>query len=746
MPPRTRLQLPHPTVRRAGWALCLAAGLAVSYSSAAAQPHSAPAAAEAGRIAQADFPLRRITLYRSGVGFFHREGLVQGAANLQLRFKTDQINDILKSMVILDLDGGRIASVSYGSKDPISRRLAAFGINIADNPSIADLLARLRGSEVSVHSTEGNITGTILGVETRPVAIPSPGGGNPAVVNQPHLSLVTRDGIRTIAIPGIISFSLTDRDLAEELNKALAALAEYRAETAKTVNISLDGPEGQDRRIVTAYVHEMPIWKTSYRLILPESDGGAGGRATLQGWAIVENTTDEDWRDVRLNLVSGRPVSFEMDLYEPLYLDRPEIPVPVVAGVMPRSYQGEADETLGVIVANMEAQDMRAGRQLAKKAMPAPASAPARGATRGVAGQSPFTELSGDEMTSYAAQAQATVGEVGEVFQYELAAPITVERQQSAMLPILTSAIPARRVSIFNLADGSDHPMRGVEITNPAGDGEGNKGLQLLPGPIAVFDGPAYAGDATISHIAPGDKRLLAYAVDLDVTALTKPEQTSTVSRLRIVDGMVEQTIKRVSRTVYGFENKDGSRPRTILIEHPRLPDWDLVEPQPPKDPGEEGKAGPGTTKDFYRFELNLAPGGSGALPVVQERIERQSIAVTSFDLPTIVAYHRQGKLSDKVLETFRTVAQKQAAINDTERAIAEIDRQLNTISADQGRIRSNMSSIDRTSDLYRRYMTKLTEQESELENLTTRRAEAQATLEAQRADLAAFLRDLDAD
>mgnify|MGYP001198484926 CR=1 FL=1 len=721
---------------RAPFALALIAGLALPLSVCPAQPAQprAGAAAEAARRVNDPLPLRRITLYRSGVGFFHREGLVQGAADLQLRFRTEQINDILKSMVLLDLDGGRIASVSYGSKDPISRRLASFGINIADNPSMADLLGRLRGSEVAVVSADGNITGTILGVEVRPTVIPSPGGGNPAVVNQPHLSLVTRTGIRTIPIPSITSFELTDPDLAAELTKALAALAEYRAETAKTVNISLDGPQGQDRRIVAAYVHEMPIWKTSYRLILTESEGGAraGGTATLQGWAIVENTTDEDWRDVSLSLVSGRPVSFEMDLYEPLYLDRPDIPVPVVAGVMPRSYQGEADLKLGVAV------DRAMARQKAealRHSMPAPASAPAQADAAAY-----VVHLSAEDMANYAAQSQAQAGEVGEVFQYQLATPVTIERQQSAMLPILTAAIPARRVSIFSLADGSDHPMRGVEITNPARGGDA-AGLQLLPGPIAVFDGPAYAGDATISHIPPGDKRLLAYAVDLDVAAITKPEQTSTITRLRIVDGLIEQTMKLRSSTVYGFENKDTSRPRTILVEHPRMNGWDLVEPRP-KDEGDR----PGTTKDFYRFELDVGPGASGTLPVVLERTERQSIAVTSLDLPTVLAYHKQGKLSDKVLEAFRTVAAKQTAINESERAIAEIDREIASISQDQNRIRSNMSSVDRTSDLYRRYVTKLSEQEGRLETLQANRAERQATLESQRTDLNNYLRGLNVE
>src|SRR6185295_10966228 len=127
-------------------------------------------------------------------------------------------------------------------------------------------------------------------------------------------------------------------------------------------------------------------------------------------------------------------------------------------------------------------------------------------------------------------------------------------------------------------------------------------GLQLMPGPLSVFDGPAYAGDAQIGHVTLGDKWLLAYAVDLDVQAVVKQDSTSTIKKVRIVGGLIEQTIKQESKVAYAFSNKDAKRPRTVLVEHPKIPGWDLVDP---KKPAEE-------TEALYRLDLSLAPGESG--------------------------------------------------------------------------------------------------------------------------------------
>lgn len=737
-------------------ALLLIAGAAASVPGAMLSiAHAQPAAVSgsgAGRAAPSraadaaqseQIPIRKITLYRSGVGYFEREGDIQGDAIVQLRFNTEQINDIIKSMVVLDRAGGRIDAISYGSKEPIARRLASFGVNIADNPSIPSLLNQLRGARIKVAAGE-TVSGSVVGVEDRLV----PGGKDQPPLEQPYLNLLTPTGIRTIAISDISTFEILDKELAEELNKALAALAEYRADRFKTVDLHLaaNGQTGA-RSVVVGYVQEMPVWKVSYRLILPDESRAADKKPslTMQGWAIVENNSDQDWQDVRLALVSGRPVSFQMDLYEPLYLSRPFIPVPTIPGVSPRAYSGGMD---GDLAYAMES-GTKGGQSPFRDDMDGEGEGKSRGAyARDQApvklkvladaagkpgGRAEYFGLSANEMSDYSARAQAVAGEVGEVFQYELAAPVSIERQRSAMIPILAANVSGRRVSIFNTIDGTEHPMRGVELTN-------NADLQLLPGPISVFDGndgkSAYAGDAQIGHISQGEKRLLAYAVDLDVTTLVKPESNSTVTKLRIVSGAFEQTVKTQNKTSYAFKNADQKRDRLVVLEHTKFDGWKLIAPEKPAE----------ETQNLYRFEIPVKSGKTETVSVVQERIEVQNVGVTSIDFATLVQYNKNGKLSDKVLETIRDIGRRQAEINDAERAVQEFDRQIAAINQDQSRIRENMGRIDKNSQLYSRYMTKLTEQETQLEDLNTKRADGQAKLDSLRTKLNEYIRSLNVE
>jgi hypothetical protein len=720
-------------------ALSAGAGLALPGAAFAQSTHDE-------KPANARMPVKGITLYRSGVGYFERRATVEGEEKVQLRFATDQINDILKSMVILDLDGGRIDGVSYGSKDPLSRRLASFGIDLSDSPSLFTLLSRLRGAQAKFTQMDGTIVqGTILGGEPRAEA----SGNIQNPIQVPYINVVTETGIRSVNILKITGMELLDASLNAELHKALAALAEHQADRTKSVDISFSGNGA--RQAVVAYVHEMPIWKTSYRLILPEQPEGRrdpkdaqGGQLTVQGWAIVENTTDEDWENVKLSLVAGRPVSFQMDLYEPLHIERPDIPVPTVAGAKPKIYQ-EGDSFAS-------RQELRSLESRAKAAAtPPPPGAPAmRGAAGGrlaapgavaaeaekAADRSGYADgrwsenaLSADDLTRYAAAAQGQAGEIGEVFQYTLKSPVSIARQRSAMLPILSAPSDGRRVSIYNRADNPEHPMRGVQLKNTTG-------LQLMPGPLSVFDGPAYAGDAQIGHVSIGDTRLLAYAVDLDVHALSKQDSTSEIRHIKIANGLIEQTLKQVSRSSYAFSNKDQKRPRTILVEHPKIPTWDLVEP---KKATEE-------TDSLYRFEVSLAPGESGKADVVQEHTELQSVAVVSYDLPTLAAYVQQGKASKAVLDAVRKAADMQGAINDTEHRIQLLDQERTSIDQDQTRIRQNMAPMPKDSELYRRYMTKLNDQESRLETIRDQREKEQKTLQQQRSDLDAYVRGLNVE
>jgi len=734
--------------RSFGPLMVLVAGLALGLAPVSLA-QSAKVDVEASALAKGgdNLPIRRITLYRSGVGSFDRRGMVQGNANIQLRFTTDQINDILKSMVVLDMSKGKgtIDGISYGSKEPLAKRLASFGVNIADNPSAGEILQRLRGTQVKLSMTEGDVTGTVMNVETRPTVYQGSGDKGTVVHNLPWINLLTSKGVRSYNLATSNGFEILDPALAAELNKALEALAEYRADRTKTVDIKLSG-EGA-RNIVVAYVQEMPVWKTSYRLVLPDAKPGeekatkADGKSkpsdsfTIQGWAIVENTTDEDWNDVTLSLVSGRPVSFTMDLYEPLFLTRPDVPVPTIPGVFPRTYAGGverpteagAEMQRSMRMAPGSPRGTAGGRDLsmAKSGAP-PAASPMADASLSAYR---VEGISAEDMAGYGAASQARAVEAGEVFQFELENPVTVERQRSAMLPILSSGIEGRRVSIYSYGEAGEHPMRGLELTN-------STNLQLMPGPISVFDGGTYAGDAQIGHVPAGDKRLVAYAVDLDVAAQRTDNYMETVQKVRWVKGLLEMTTLRQQKVSYAFNNKDQKRARTVIIEQAKMEGWDLADTIKPSE----------STNLLYRFELDLDAGKEGKVAITQQRTDGQMVMFANISGNQMIEYSKNGKVSKAVMDAFRDAQRRQGLIQQTQAEIARVEESRRLIDADQARIRQNMDRLDRTTELYKKYLATLTEQEGKLEQSAAQLTELRERMGQQERDLADYLAGLNLD
>ena len=687
---------------------------------------SALAQAVTGADAAPRLPITSITLYRSGVGYFERHGMIKSGDSVQLRFAQDEINDMLKSMVIFDPQQA-LQSISYESNEPLARQLASFSIDLSDNPTLATILGRLRGTKVRFVTSDGPVSGVVLGSEMRDQAQ----GSAQEAISIPFVNVITESGVRSVNLTTIVSVQLEDPALNGELMKALAALAAHSTDRFKNVGLSFGGTAARDVKI--AYVNEMPIWKTSYRLVLPD-EAKSKEQPMIQGWAIIENTTDDDWSNIQLALVASQPVSFEMNLSQSLHITRPSLDVPTVAGAAPRIYQ-DGD-------AFADKKQMRLAMAAPSVSAPPPSAWMAKTAAAGGGGGSGGafgsvamadganndmeTGMSSEELWKQSAIAQAQSSSVGEAFQYTMKNPISIGRQQSAMLPILTSAIDGRRVSIFNRADGIDHPMRGVELTN-------STGLQLIPGPVAVFDAFTYAGDAQIGYMTLNDKRLLAYAVDLSVSAAVQDDSTNTMRSIRIVDGFIEETRKQVQRTSFAFNNKDAARGRTMLVETAKIEGWQLVEP---KKAAEE-------TQSLYRFELTLKPSEKATFVVAQENTFLSRIAVAEYDMPTLLAYASDKKASQAVIDAAKKAAALLATMNATAARIAVLGQERQAIDTDQNRIRQNMASIGRDTEVYRRYLTKFNEQESRLEAILVQTTKEQTTLKSQQDALNDYVRSL---
>lgn len=712
-----RQDTPTPSSGRAS--LVLGASLSLLLAASAASMASAQAVTGVGGSPR--MPITGVTLYRSGVGSFERQGPIAAGDTVSLRFAQDGINDLLKSMVILD-EQQALRGVSFESNEPLSRQLASFGIDLSGNPSLADLLGRLRGTRITVSGDDGPISGTILGSETRQQAV----GDSEEPIAVPYINVLTDSGIRSVNLTTVGSVQLQDAGLNTELGKALAALAAHTTDRFKSVSISFAGQGSRTVRI--AYVGEMPVWKTSYRLVLPSTEKPKDP-SLLFGWAIVENSTDDDWSDVRLSLVASQPVSFEMNLSQAMHIERPEVPVPMVAGAAPRVYGDsaafEAQRELGAAAKRRADAPTAGGRGgFAASAVPAPSAGRAM-AMDGMAGS---RAEEGKPALSWknAATAQAEGGSVGESFQYTLRNPVSIARQQSAMLPIISSDVQTRRISIFSPSDGIDHPMRGVELSNSSGQ-------QLIPGPIAVFDGDAYAGDAQIAFMGAGDKRLLAYAVDLDVACAVTNESSTAIVSVRIVDGFIEETQKVRSSVTYAFKNKDATRGRTLLVESPKSAGWDLIEP---KKPASE-------TSQAYRFELEIAADKTASLSVVQEITTRQRLAATGYDLPALLAHASSGKASAAVVDAMRKIAAMQSSIADVQRKMESDAAERQSIASDQERVRQNMGSIEKGTELYRRYLAKFDEQENRLAELEKSSVELKRQLQQLNEELKRYLSGL---
>ena len=628
-----------------------------------------------------DVPVKSVVLFSSGVGYFEHAGTVRGNGSTELRFKTAQINDILKSLVLQDLDGGRVTTITYPSQDPISKTLRSFQVDITGNPSMASLLNQLRGAKVTVQWRAERVSGTILGVETRRKAVDK---GEP--IETPTLNLLTGGMIRSIELPAISSLSLDDPQLQDELTKALVALSQARDQDKKPVTISFTGTG--ERRVRIGYVVETPIWKTSYRLMLDDKS------ARLQGWAIVENQTESDWNGVSLSLVSGRPISFIMDLYQPLYLQRPTVVPELFAGLRPQVY--DAGLPVDRIQQAMAMQPGTAGRGVVTGAL--------------VPRDQVSTKQLVDRNAVYLdgvptpGQSAVTTAQLGELFQYSIP-NVTLARQKSAMLPIVTDTVGIERLSIYNASVLPRNPLNGVRLKNTTGK-------HLQQGPITVLDQNSYAGDARIDNVPPGQERLLSYGVDLEMLVdNTRNNQTAAVVTGKINKGVLIVDRKLVSSQDYQVDNR-GTRDKVIVIEHPVRQGWKLAEGLKPVE----------TTAAVYRFQGNAAAGKITVLTVKEESVRQETVTLLPADIGQLLSYSRTGEIPQGVRDAIAKAIQLKQAVLDLERQIADRTAQISDITKEQERIRENMKTVEPKTPYYKRLLDKLNEQESTIERLQKER------------------------
>ena len=665
----------------------------------------------------ADLPISRVVLFSSGVGYFERAGTVQGDTTVELSFRVDQINDMLKSMTLQDMGGGTIGAITYAPQDPLSHTLRSFSVDVLGNESLADLLRSLIGAKVSVVTADATVKGSVMGVEQQEKSV------DDNVVTFDVVNLLSEKGIVQVPIWHMKSVTLAEEKLSSDLTKALAAIAGSRDLDKRTVKIELNGAGA--REVAVGYLLETPVWKTSYRL-MTQKDG-----LFIQGWAIVENTTDADWESVRLGLVSGQPISFIENLYEPLYVQRPVVQPQIAAIAHPRIYEGAVE------------REEAYAADVTQAAPPMPMAAPTPG--RGDLRQSAMAGAGGPPKMDYAMSktageslalddagvaAAAEGGKVGELFQYAISTPVTIARQQSAMIPIINQAVEGSKISIYNASQNAKHPYNGIKVKN-------SSNLHLMGGPITVFDGGVYAGDALIDDVPPGDERMIAYAVDLGVRVDSTSEDKSDALAvsLKIFKGLLTTTSKQVAEKTYTIKNV-ATDDRLVVVEHPLRSGWKLLEPAKADE----------RTEDLYRIHVPVAAGKSATLKTIEERPVSQTVWLKDTDTDDLGMFMRVREISEPMKAALTRLRDMRGAINAIDTQIEEREGRLEEIGEEQERIRQNMEQLDHDSELYRTYVSKFAEQEKEFETLRGEIKKLQADRAVKEKELTDYVESLNVE
>lgn len=692
-------------------------------------------------------PVTRVILYKNGVGYFEHSGQVRGSQDVHVDFTTAQLNDVLKSLTVLDLGKGRITGVSYNSAAPLERRLGSLHLPVGDNPTTAQFLDALRGARVEVHNGSSSAAGRLLSIEEREIITGPPrNAGDYAEkpsgkIGLTQVSLVSDSGeVRIFDLTPSTSVRVMESDVNDEVGKYLGLVASTRDQDVRRMTISTAG-EGQ-RDLLVSYISEVPVWKSTYRIVIPNE-----GKPLLQGWAIVDNTVGEDWDNVELSLIAGAPQSFVQDLSQPYYTRRPVVALPENAMLTPQTHEATMEEraevvngqlaspskelqtgvvggvpggALGGVVGNvMKAPGTGAdkGRDMGsvlRSAVPPPPAAPRPDAT----------EIA-ESLESGTGVGQAQ--EVGDLFEYKLKDRVTIRKNQSALVPILQSRIDAEKVSVWSPLESS--VLRALWIDNTSN-------LTLDGGTFNILEGDAFAGEGLMTPIKPGEKRLLSYAADLGILVDSKQKaENQRVTKVVIAHGTMIQTTQERQESTYIVRNRDSAA-RVLVVEHPARAGWKLNDDETPAE----------SSASYHRFRLALDPKKTTTLVVKEYRPVTNRYLLTNITDGEIKLFLDQKMINPEVEKALRRIVAQKNDISVIDAVITGRRSQISSISDDQQRVRENMKALKGSAEeraLAERYVRAMSEQEDRVQSLRREISEMQQKREAAQRALNRMLESL---
>jgi hypothetical protein len=645
----------------------------------------------------AELPVTRVTLYKNGVAYYERAGEVKAGEAARLDFQASEMDDVLKSLV-LDVTGG-VARVRYELSEPLQRKLADQGIHIQPQQPLALLLDQWRGARIEMKFRGEAVAGVIVSGRLAP--LPNQGQRQELTV------LVDSSELRMIDLDNVTALKLSEAKLQAQFAEALGAIAQSRSKDKRAVFVDLAG--GGAGKLTAHYLVPAPVWKSSYRLLLPDA-----GEATLEGWAIVDNASGEDWTKVDLTVVSGKPVSFVSRLYEPKFLRRPEASLAEDQAVAPVVYEGAmADRKV-----NEAPKRQVLGRMEKSMAMIAESS--------DAAAMAPAAPPPAMMMSSVMPDTQAR--EAGELFEYRFATPVTAKKGESMLLPFVQQKVGARKLLVYS--DRSQlNPRNAAELTN-------SSGKTLDGGPITIYQPAGYSGEALMETLKAGDKRLISYSVDQGTRVTTNFDSGLEVIReiraqrgVLITRGAIEMT------TTYTADNSDAKE-KTLLVEHPVDREMKLLKPV-----AEE------TSPNRYRFALKLPAKSSQKLTVVQERVLENSMMVSSLTPDVLLNYSQNRALPAAAKLKLDSILAKKSEVAAADRELRSVETQSAEIAKDQDRLRQNINSLNRVEGQQAqvaRYAAELAKQDGVLAQLRDRQSELRKRRAALETELNALIEKLE--
>ena len=630
----------------------------------------------------AELPLKRVVLSTSGLAQFTHAGPVAGAGSIDLAVRLDQVDDILKSLTVFDAVGS-VGAVSLPGREPLDQlfRDLPFDREALQNP--AALLRALIGSEVEIKGPV-EARGRVVAVDEETVRLP----GEAGTTTRNRLTLMTDRGLVQALLEEVTALTFTDPQTRAQIDRALAGLIENRAKDRRRLSIGLRG-EG-DREVAVGYVVAAPIWKTSWRLVLPK-DGAEAGKARLQGWAVLENLTGGDWKDVDLSLVSGNPVALTQPLYSSVYGTREE--VPLIGTDMPSMLPPPPP------------------RAAARKAMPAPTgmqqrSQAIRPMAAPMAGMAAEAEDGAVAPAPMAGGATAAAEEAATQLLYRFPGRITLPTGHSMMVPFVDREIAVDRVWLYRPDLHAKRPFAAARLKN-----EGETGLP--PGIVTAFE---IAGDGTTNHVGDallplmprGSQKFVTFALDAKTDVRREDRGIHRSVLGTAVDGRLTTTIR--SRRILAYEvTAPPDEDRDVLIEEDRDTGWSPAADMKDVE----------TTPTKLRWRVHAAKGQTVKAELALERTDHQVVTLTTLAAEDMLARIRGLENEGPALkETLARLAEVVADISRAKTQKNQIEIERKKIADDQERIRKNLASAGQSSDLGRRYLDTLRQQEDRLADL----------------------------